>query len=353
MTIRDYMMTGAVCVLATAMQVFAQAEDAQEADPVVVAPDGKAEQGGITEQGGKKDDKGFELLVRVTTVRGEAMVLNPDVGTATQVVKNKAYPLGSTFRTGRGGSVSVSFSGSLTENIVEMLENTEAVMLAPADNPKARAVRLVSGRIKTNMKDNLLEGQFSVETPNAKCKNMAGKGEFSLTMEGENEIFQAATIRGSAYVEGPQYTIEKLEAANTVNVLTTPNRALSRLTSEKGDFKITLDNGTEDQVIADMSPKAIVKIMRSVAPVGGRLIVSTLVMGPTGKARDHFTYAVGRGDIVPKASDAVSKDVEKDLNLKKLLGIEEKETKPKQADEAKQDAQPPAQAEQEKDVVIL
>ena len=199
-----------------------------------------------------------------------------------------------------------------------MFENTEIVVLASQDNPKGRSVRLVSGRIKTFLKDNLLEGQFSVETPNASCKNMAGRADFSLTMEGENERLQIAAITGAIRVEGPQYTIGALRAANTVSVLTSPNRALSHLTGEKGDYKITLDNETDNPVVYDMSPKAVVKIWREVAPVGGRMVVSTLVVSPTGKARHRISFVVGRGNIV-SAGDEIEPDAELELEQPILL----------------------------------
>ncbi|MCL2105354.1 MAG: FecR domain-containing protein [Kiritimatiellaeota bacterium] len=328
MRIRDYMMTGAVCVLVTAMQVFAQVEDAEEEDPGVTDLIDE-----VGKQGTETESKGFEPLVRAMTVRGEVAVMNPDVGTFAPVVKNKAYPLNSVFRTGTGASVNLVFSNS---EHIELQQNTEVVVLAAKDNPKARSVRLVSGRIKAFLKDNLLEGLFSVETANVSCKNMAGRAEFSLAMEGENENFQVKTIRGNICVEGPQYTIPTLDAAKTVNVLTTPNQAMSRLTGMSGDFKIILDNGKADpadHVVFEMSPQAVVKIMRTTAAVGGRPIVSTLAMGPTGKARHYFTYAVGRAIIA--TGETIVPDAEGDAPVP----LRSEETGPEK-EEPKKDAAP-------------
>ena len=315
MKIRDYMMmaTGVVCALATA-QVFAQTEDdADEADDSGVA----AELAGlvlVAEQDEGKEEKGFDLLVRTMLVRGVAEVSNPDVGTFAPMTKNKAYPLGSVFRTGGDGAAVVVFSA--TES-VQMFENTEIVVMADKDNPKARCVQLVSGRVKTFLKDNLLEGLFSVVTPHAVCENMAGRADLSLAMDGENEVFQIATITGAIRVKGPQYTIEALRAANTVNVLTSPGCALSHLTSVKGDFKITLDNGMEEPVVYEMSPKAVVKIWREAAPVGGRMVVAALVVSPTGTARHRFAYAVGRAELV--TGEQADLSAEQDQELQELL----------------------------------
>ena len=76
-----------------------------------------------------------------------------------------------------------------------------------------------------------------------------------------------------------------------------PYRTLTRLTSVSGDFPIVLENGTETPVTFGMTPKAVVKIWRENAPVGGRPIISTLVVSPTGIARHRFVYAEGRPDL--------------------------------------------------------
>jgi hypothetical protein len=157
--------------------------------------------------------------------------------------------------------------------------------------------KLVSGTIKTALRDNLKGSTFSINTPNCDVVNMAGRGEYTISTDGENEVFQGATITGTASVKGAHYTIPALQAANTVNITTAPNRSFSRLTSVSGDFDIVLPNGSDEPVKYGMSPKALVKIWRKNAPVGGRTIVSALVVSPTGMARHRFAYAVGR-DIV-------------------------------------------------------
>ena len=231
----------------------------------------------------------------------------------------------------------VVFSGSES---VQMFENTEIVVLADGSNPKGRCARLVSGRIRTFLKDNLQEGQFSVETPNASCKNMAGRADFSLEIGGENERFEVKVVTGSIRLEGPQYTIGALRAANTVNVLTTSNRALSHLTGVSGDYKITLDYEADAPVEYDMSPKAVVKIWREIAPLGGSTVVSVLAVSPTGKARHRFAYVLGRGDILDSKDIESEADPETDLQiLLQTEGMERKQEKqPQEAEQEDEDA---------------
>ena len=75
MKIRDYIvMTGTACALVTAMQGFAQTEDADEEDAVVEM----VEQ--MIEQDAAKGERGFDLLVRAISVRSAA-----ESGSATGV----------------------------------------------------------------------------------------------------------------------------------------------------------------------------------------------------------------------------------------------------------------------------
>jgi len=322
-------MAGIVCALATAMPVFAQFDDNEiEATEPVIADQ-------VSEKAAGKESKGFDLLVRAVVVRGEVEVMNPDVGKFMLAQRNKAYPLGSVFRTGTDSSAVLTFSS--TERI-ELLANTEAIVMAAEKDPNARSVRLVSGLLKTSLKDTLQDGQFSVETPNASCKNMAGRANITLKANGENEEFQVATITGLVRVEGPQYTIEALRAANTVNVLTSPGRSLSRLTSVSGDYKITLNNGTAEPVLYDMSPKALVKIWREAAAVGGRMVVSTLVVSPTGTARHRFVYAEGRENV--RTGELIEPTIELEPELAALLMLDEKKPSQQQAPEAGDDEDP-------------
>lgn len=240
---------------------------------------------------GKSKEKSFDILARALAPRGIAEVNNPDVGKFAPVVSNKAYPLGSTFRTGSDSTMVVNFSFS---DGIQLMDNTEVIVTADEKKPEARTVKLIRGRLLTFMKDNMAEEMFSVSTPNAVCKSLAGRAEIELSTKDGNEELQVATITGTLVIEGLQYSVPALRAANTINVMTAINRSLSRLVSEKGDFKVSLINGTENPVSYDLSPRAVIKMWRENAPVGGRTIVSTLVVGPSGTARHRFVYAIGR-----------------------------------------------------------
>ena len=289
-----------IAAFATALcaQDAAQPAAAEEKAPAAVAEPASA---AAPLQTGKI----FLPLVRAMYIQGVCEANNPDVGDFKPVQENKAYPLGSSFRTGPNGSAIIVLSAQ--EN-VQLMASSEAIVVAAEKNPDARIVRLVSGKIKTNLRDNLPEGCFGVETANTSCKNIMGRGEYSLTTEANTETFQAGTVTGSARIEGPQYEIPALRAANTINIQTATDHSFSRLTSVSGDFSIILQKGAEAPVNYAMSPKAVIKIWRENAPVGGRAVISTLVVSPTGMARHRFAYAEGRpnlatGELVEQAEE--------------------------------------------------
>ncbi|MDX9868266.1 MAG: hypothetical protein RBT78_10105 [Kiritimatiellia bacterium] len=246
------------------------------------------------QEGGAAPAKIFDPLVRMMNVLGVCEVKTPDAEGFAPARNNKYYPLGTVFRTGLGGSALLVFS---PQESVKLSADTEVSVTAPEKNPEARVLRFRGGAVKTSLRDNLQEGLFAIETPSTTCRNVAGRGEYTLACDATLETFQAATITGAARVEGAQYHIPALRAANTVNIQNAPDRTLTRLTSVSGDFPIVLENGTETPVTFGMTPKAVVKIWRENAPVGGRPIISTLVVSPTGIARHRFVYAEGRPDL--------------------------------------------------------
>lgn len=272
-----------VAVCSALSYAFAQDEAPQPADDSAAIADAPLQESSSL----------FHKLVIVSRIQGMCEVLNPDIGSFTPALNGKAYPLGTVVRTGADGAAVLVFSARDT---VSLRANTE-VVADRNENPDARVLRLFAGRVAFDLRDNLPEGSFTIETANAVCKNVAGRGDYQALKEGDNDVLQAATITGSAHIVGPHFRIPALRAANTVNIMTAPNRSLSRLTSVSGDFTVVLEKGVEDPVEYGMSPKAVVKIWRENAPVGGRTIISTLVVSPNGLAQHRFAYAEGRDDL--------------------------------------------------------
>jgi hypothetical protein len=336
-------LTAGVCAMA--LSVVALNGFAEEAAQAVAPADGAAE-------APQAPQKIFEPLVRITSIRGAVEVKNPDVGTFAAAVINKTYPLGSIFRTAADATAVLLLSRQET---VTLSAATEVEVRAPKKNNDARVVRLIAGTIETNVRDNPPEGAFNVITPNAVLKNIAGKGKYTIFTDPNGESFQIATITGSAIVIGPQYEIPALRAANTLEVLTAQDRSMSRLTSISGDFGVKLANGDKDPVAYTLSPKAVIKIWRENAPVGGRQVVSVLAVSHTGTAEHRYAYVVGRpnlatGEQVKQIEKTDEGTTEDDAKLKSLLPAKdgEKPAVAKPAGETKKPAVEEKPAAEEK-----
>ncbi|MFO7936377.1 MAG: hypothetical protein R6V06_02080 [Kiritimatiellia bacterium] len=320
---RGFLVSG---MCAAAMLLTVNAQDDQE----VEGENNNNPDGQIAPQ--LDQDVQFAHLVRVVSIHGVCEVKNPDDGTFKPARHNKAYPLESVFRTGPNSSCFLIFS---SENNAELGENTEASVTGRKKNRltcDSLTLQLIAGTVKTTLRETLKNSTFNIKTPNADVKDLTGRAEYTLSFEDENELFEAATITGSSRIEGPHYTIPLLQAANTVNIMTSANRSFSRLTSVSGDFDIILPNGTKEPVTYGMSPNAIVKIWRETAPVGGRTIVSTLVISPTGMARHRFAYAEGRKALI--TGELVQKDEDLEIPDLPVLHSDKKKEEEEQKDTA-------------------
>lgn len=255
----------------------------------------------------------FEPLIRIIRIQGVCEVLNPDIGRFELALGDKAYPLGTTFRTDQAAQATLLLSN--VDSVV-LHGETEVQIGASEQSQDTRVMRLSKGRVVFEVRANLPEGAFAIETLNARCENIAGRGDYRVSQEGESDVFQAATITGTAFVNGPNYKIPKLRAANTVNILTAPERRLSRLTSVSGDFDVVLEKGNEDPIKFGMSPKAVVKIWRENAPVGGNAVISTLAVSPNGISRHRFAFVAGRADL---ATGELVEAEEEEIALPALL----------------------------------
>ena len=275
-----------VCALAAVWMTAVHAQG--EAQPA--AADGQAPAAAQQEAPAKI----FMPMVRLVQVRGKCDAQNPDLGSYSAAVENKVYPLGTRFRTGSESAATLVFSA---QESAQLASSTEVCVEAPDKQPDNRVLRLVAGTVKTSLRENLPEGSFSVCTPNAACRNVEGRGEYALSADAATETLQIATITGAARIDGPHYHIPALRAANTVNIQTSSDRSFSRLASVSGDFVIVLNKGEEEPVSYGMSPKAVVKIWRENAPVGGRPVIAALVVSPTGIAKHRFAYAEGRSGV--------------------------------------------------------
>lgn len=237
----------------------------------------------------------LDNLLVVSAIIGSCEVQKPTIDKPEAVIVGRAYPLGSVFRS-KDAVMTVAFGEDAG---MKVFEGTEFIVSAQPGKEDTRVIQVFSGKINMILPDDLEDDSlFTVILPEIVCKKLKGKSEMAFVSSTDTEI--QLTIRGvtgRVYVEGTNYSIPQIRAANIVQVTNARDHSFTRITSLSGDYATELQNGTDSPTLFTVSPKALLKIWRKKAPVGERMLVSVLTVSPTGKAKNNFTYAIGRDEI--------------------------------------------------------
>lgn len=237
----------------------------------------------------------LDNLLVVSSIVGHCEVQKPTVDKAEAVIAGRAYPLGSVFKS-KDAVMTVAFG---EEAAMKVFEGTDFIVSAQPEKADGRLIQVFSGKINLLLPDDLEDDSlFQVLLPEIICKNLKGKSEMAFISSPDTEV--QLTIRGvtgRVYIEGLNYAIPQIRAANIIEITNAKDHSFTRITSLSGDYAAELQNGTESPTLFTVSPKALLKIWRKKAPVGERMLVSVLTVSPAGKAKNNFTYAIGRNEI--------------------------------------------------------
>lgn len=255
----------------------------------------------------------FDLLFRVMHPTGPCEVRRAGAADYEPAQKGKAYPYGTRFRCGEGGSALIVLS---EKDAIQVEPNTTIELLnPPAEGDAGKVLRLVGGSLKTRMDMGNDPYALILETPVARAVSLAGNGLFKLT-ETEAGLTLAVQAEGSGTIRlvGPQFIIPVLKNGFGVRILTARDLSLTRIENLLGDYRVYINTGMQDDapetvdgevntelIAVDTSSRSAVKIWRTHAKVGGRLIVSVLATDASGKGRENFAFAVGQPSIASRA----------------------------------------------------
>ncbi len=265
----------------------------------------------------------FEPLFRLMTPTGPCQVRLPGDSHFQPAQKGKAYPYETTVQTGPEGGLLIVLS---QQDAIKVGANTTIAMAASPEDGQRKIARLVAGRITTRLDANNAPYALTIETPIARCVALTGSGAFSLaTTETGCTLDVQAEAGGTAKVIGPQFIIPMLKSGFGARIATTRDNALTRIENLLGDYTVLINRGSvedapetvdgeinEDLLTVETSTRAAVKIWRTHAPVGGRLIVSVLATDSNGKGKETFAFAVGQPAI---ASRSIFEDTPAETNM--------------------------------------
>jgi hypothetical protein len=240
----------------------------------------------------------FDILFRVTGVKGSCQVKKPDAAAFEPVTKGKAYPFGTTVRTGKDGEAFLLLSPDDSLRLSSLTEVTVTEPAGTAGNSN-RVVRMAVGKLDVSVRDSLPEKALIVETAVASCDAFAGRSSVDLQRNrkpARGQLDQRLLVRtdnGAVRVAGPQFTVPRMKSGSALRIDSSADGAVTMLVNESNDYKVEIDNGTDTPVPMDTTTRSAVRICREPAPVGKKLVVSVLETTPDGKGKSNFAFVVG------------------------------------------------------------
>ncbi len=254
----------------------------------------------------------FEPLFRVMTPKGPCQVRKPGAEAFEAALKGKAYPYGTLVRCGAGASALIVLSD---KDAVQIGADTTVEIANAPQNEADKVVRLLNGQIVTRLDPQNASRALTVETPVASCVSLTGNAKFKFAATATGYVFDVqAESGGTVKIIGPQFIIPQLKNGYGARMATASDSSLTRIDNLLGDYSILINKGAvedvpdladgevnEDLLAVETSTRSSVKIWRTRAPVGGRLIVSVLATDSNGKGTETFAFAVGQPSIASRA----------------------------------------------------
>lgn len=279
---------------------FAQDENAEE----VAAPAAKETQA-------KDDVKWFFTLPVCRTIQGEAFVKKPNASTWEQAEEGRFYPLGSSFRAGKGGEITVAFG---KEVLVTAANNSSFATRAQPLSVKSRTIALTGGEVLVKLPGTLKSGLFVVTTSAFTVKGMVGESKFVYTDMNDGFDATVRCITGSMDVEGRHFKIPMMHAADEFRMRSSHDDLETVIYGKSGDYVIDLDRGVVARTIVQddgslkdtfasevlewhLSVGTRVQINRAIPAIGERLSVTMMTFNPAGDMCNHFAFAEGCGSV--------------------------------------------------------
>jgi hypothetical protein len=241
----------------------------------------------------------FDVLFRVAGVKGDCQIRKPGANTFEPVMNGKAYPFGTSVRTGKNGEAFILLS---PDDSLRMSSSCELSVSEPEGAPAGsnRIVRLAEGKLDVSVRDGLADQALVVETTVAACDSFVGRSTVELrkTRKPAKDKLDLRllvhTDNGAIRISGPQFAVPKMKSGSTVRIESSTDRSMTRIINESNDYPVNIDNGTDTPVVMDTTTHSTIRICREQAPVGGKLVVSVLEIAPDGTGKGNsFAFVVG------------------------------------------------------------
>ena len=255
----------------------------------------------------------FDVLFRVSGIKGTCQVKQPGASVFIPATTGKAYPFGTTVRTGKDGEAFVLLSA---EDALHMSPLCELTVTEPEGAPvySNRTIRLEEGKIDVSVRDGLAEKALVVETGVASGDSFVGRCSIDL-QKNKKPVKDKLDLRllvhtdnGAIRITGPQFSIPKMRSGSAARIESSADRSITRIINESNDYTVNIDNGTDAPVVMETTTLSTVRIYREHAAVGGKLVVSVLETAPNGTGKGNFAYVLGEPALTTSGLPAMSEN---------------------------------------------
>lgn len=266
--------------------------------------------------------KAFTTLPMSRHIAGVVSVRKPG-GEWEVAEEGRFYPLGTSYRAEKGGSLVLAFGSGSTATITE---GGEFGTRSQGLSVYSRTLVPVRGTIALRLPDNLPEGAFFVAAPGFTVKNPAGEFVVSYTDKGDGDEAEVRCKTGFLGIEGRHFDIPTMHAADAVRIRTSRDQLFTSLYGTSGNYVVSIDQGMctreefgDDGMVKSivekgtlawhLSPRTQVVINRSVPAIGARMSVHTMTFDAAGVLKNERAFSEGRaevnsGELVPQTKSS-------------------------------------------------
>jgi len=227
------------------------------------------------------------------------------------VEEGRFYPLGSAFRTGKGGSMTVAFGA---ESVVSIADGSTFATRAQGLEVKSRTLELLEGAVTLDLSRNLAKDLFVVALPGFTISEIAGQVEIVRKALGDGDEVVVRCVTGSLAVKGRHFDIPAMRAADEIKIRTGHDSLETILYGTSGDYIVKLDQGIKQKNTVDdegnvkrvsdasaldwhLTPETKVQINRAVPAIGERLSVAVMTFDAAGQLKNNFAFSEGRAEV--------------------------------------------------------
>lgn len=250
----------------------------------------------------------FEPLFRVTKLSGDVQVRKADGGDFGAAEDGKAYPYGSTVKTGPDSGCSIKFS----ENN-ECTVGADAFLTVNADG-QTKTVDLANGKIDVNLETdyNKLNGDtLNIAAANITVGAVGCRFSVELRTQPELKIIMVMCQDGTIKVWNPYFLIAEMQSGDYLSISVSRDMTFTRLRNEGGTYSVSFTDQTGQPKIIETKVGNVIKIWQTRSVAQGVVVVVIKVLSPEGDAIDTISYRMtDQGVIGAKEGDVVQEEGE-------------------------------------------